>query len=195
MPLLVSFNFPVKVFCSLPYYTVLLTVSDEIAAKIISSIMNRGRKKDYSCWQLHEFFCPTDNILITYVFRRKPFAPKESRCCILTNKKRKSRLHLGTQNAGIHLSGCGDRKTSVCKFCTLLVLVPWKGDRMEVPERSQEAVSSFQGWTDSKDNFQLPVTLLFPSPQLIQQPQRIFSRRAGITRRVKPRGGWKRRTV
>lgn len=42
MPLLVSFNFPVKVFYSLPYHTVLLTVSDEIAARIISNIVRIG---------------------------------------------------------------------------------------------------------------------------------------------------------
>lgn len=42
MPLLVSFNFPVKVFYSLPYHTVLPTVSDEITAKIISNTVRIG---------------------------------------------------------------------------------------------------------------------------------------------------------
>lgn len=45
MSLLVSFNFPMKVFYSLPYHTVLLTVSDEITAKTIKhSVNRRGRK-------------------------------------------------------------------------------------------------------------------------------------------------------
>lgn len=76
MPLLVSFNFPVKVFRSPPYHTVLLTVSDEIAAKIISNIMNWGREKHLVVGNSTEFFCPIDNILIKYVLRRKPFAQK-----------------------------------------------------------------------------------------------------------------------
>lgn len=41
-PLLVSFNFPVKIFYSQPYHTVLLTVPDETAAKIISNTVQIG---------------------------------------------------------------------------------------------------------------------------------------------------------
>jgi len=87
MPLLVSFNFPVKVFYSLPYHTVLLTVSDDITAKIISNMVQIGGWESIlSLATSLKFSAPEEDILIKHVLRKKHFASRELRCQTLTNK-------------------------------------------------------------------------------------------------------------
>lgn len=118
-------SFPLKVFYSLSYHTALLTVSDEITAKIVSDTVRTGKRESIQSLATSlQFSVPQ---------RRRTFwqstsseenaLPQVSWGPVLWQVK-PCKLYLAIQEVAIHISRW---KYSVYEYQYLLVLDPWKG--------------------------------------------------------------------